>query len=297
MVKYTSTVSSKLLVEGGFSSNLERYNNLYQPGIEQTYGSPAWLANARHCIDPASSGATETCASTNTAAGAEYGSYPDRYNMQASASYITGSNAIKFGFQDSWGPYNQTLRANADLYQNYVTNAQGIPTASTVTLLATPSHWQDRLNANLGLYAQDVMTFNRAPSPSAAIRVSTAGHGGTPRSALRQHPAFSDVQMPTWTIFSPRLGRADLMGDSKTAVSSATTGSASPRRRPCTRCMIRPQARHRRDRAVDRQERRGFAQGGNRCNFTSTRTAESICRRADQLRRRRWRTRPESDPP
>ena len=53
-VKWTSTVSSKLLVEGGFSSNIERYNNLYQPGIEQPYGSPAWLADARHCIDPAS---------------------------------------------------------------------------------------------------------------------------------------------------------------------------------------------------------------------------------------------------
>src|SRR5499427_6517836 len=44
MIKYTSTVSSKLLVEGGFSSNIERYNNLYQPGIEKDYGSAAWLA-------------------------------------------------------------------------------------------------------------------------------------------------------------------------------------------------------------------------------------------------------------
>ncbi|HEY7285940.1 MAG TPA: TonB-dependent receptor, partial [Vicinamibacterales bacterium] len=45
MVKYTSTVSSKLLVEGGFSSNLERYNNMYQPGIEQPYGSTGWAGN------------------------------------------------------------------------------------------------------------------------------------------------------------------------------------------------------------------------------------------------------------
>src|SRR5439155_801730 len=37
MIKYTSTVSSKLLVEGGFSSNLERYNNLYAAGIEKQY--------------------------------------------------------------------------------------------------------------------------------------------------------------------------------------------------------------------------------------------------------------------
>ena len=61
MIKYTSTVSSRLLVEGGFSSNVERYNNLYQPGIEKEYGSAAWFANARHVVDGG--------ASTNTAVG------------------------------------------------------------------------------------------------------------------------------------------------------------------------------------------------------------------------------------
>src|SRR5262252_5795586 len=149
MVKYTSTVSSKLLVEGGFSSNLERYNNMYQEGIEKQYGTPEWFATAKHCIDgSAIAAAAQTCGSTNTASGAEYGSYPDRYNLQAAASYVTGSHAFKVGFQDSFGPYNQNLRANADLYQNYVTNpATGLPAPSSVTLLATPSHWQDKLNA------------------------------------------------------------------------------------------------------------------------------------------------------
>jgi hypothetical protein len=118
-IKYTSTVSSKLLVEGGFSSNLERYNNMYQPGIEKNYGSAAWLGTAKHCVDPSvASAAAQTCASTNTASGAQYGSYPDRYNFQGSASYVTGSHAFKIGFQDSFGPFNQNLRANADLYQN-----------------------------------------------------------------------------------------------------------------------------------------------------------------------------------
>src|SRR3954471_15172067 len=146
MIKYTSTVSSKLLVEGGFSSNIERYNTLYPEAIVKEQNPAECSAAARHNID--------TGGSTNTAATAQYGSYPDRYNMQGSASYVTGSQAFKIGFQDSWGPYNQNLRANADLYQNYVTNAQGIPAPSTVTLLATPSHWQDRLNANLGIYGQ-----------------------------------------------------------------------------------------------------------------------------------------------
>src|SRR5258707_158387 len=94
MIKYTSTVSSKLLVEGGFSSNIERYNNMYAPGIEKERGTPEWFATARHSIDSG--------ASTNTASAAEYGSYPDRYNAQGSMSYVTGSNSVKVGFQDSW---------------------------------------------------------------------------------------------------------------------------------------------------------------------------------------------------
>jgi hypothetical protein len=214
MIKYTSTVSSKLLVEGGFSSNIERYNNLYAPGIEKQYGSPEWLATARHNIDSG--------ASTNTASTAEYGSYPDRYNMQASASYVTGSQALKVGFQDSWGPYNQNLRANADLYQNYVSNAQGIPVPATVTLLATPSHWQDRLNANLGIYGQDVMTFRRATITLGGrweyISEQVTGQDAQVGRFVNI-PAFSDIQMPTWKNFSPRTSIVyDLFGTGKTAV-------------------------------------------------------------------------------
>jgi hypothetical protein len=214
MIKYTSTVSSKLLVEGGFSSNVERYNNLYAPGIEKPSGSPEWFATARHNIDSG--------ASTNTASTAEYGSYPDRYNMQASASYVTGSQAFKVGFQDSWGPYNQNLRANADLYQNYVSNAQGIPVPATVTLLATPSHWQDRLNANLGIYGQDVMTFKRA-TITLGGRFEYISEQVTGQDAqvgrFVNIPAFSDIQMPTWKNFSPRTSIVyDLFGTGKTAV-------------------------------------------------------------------------------
>ena len=40
-LKYTSTISSKLLLETGFSFNRERYDNLYQPGILAERGTDA----------------------------------------------------------------------------------------------------------------------------------------------------------------------------------------------------------------------------------------------------------------
>src|SRR5437867_5398520 len=208
-IKWTSTVTNKLLLEAGYSSNIERYNNLYQPGIEKPYGSAEWLAQARH-VDAAAG--TRWMASA-----AEYGSYPDRYNAQASASYITGSHTFRAGFQDSWGPYNQTLFANADLYQNY---QLGNPI--TVTLLATPAHWQDRLNANLGVYGQDVWTLKR-------LTVTAGGRWdyvneqvtGQPAQSGRfaNIPAFGEILLPKWKSFSPRTAIVyDLFGNAKTAV-------------------------------------------------------------------------------
>ncbi|PYS43319.1 MAG: hypothetical protein DMG14_01375, partial [Acidobacteria bacterium] len=47
-IKWTSTITNRLLIEGGYSSNLERYNNLYEPGVRKPYGSPEWYAGARH---------------------------------------------------------------------------------------------------------------------------------------------------------------------------------------------------------------------------------------------------------
>ena len=45
-VKWTSPVSRQMLLEAGWSSNLEYYTNSYQEGVEQPRFSPGWLAGA-----------------------------------------------------------------------------------------------------------------------------------------------------------------------------------------------------------------------------------------------------------
>jgi hypothetical protein len=208
-LKWTSTMSSRLLIQAGYSSNLERYNNLYQPGIEQPYGSPAWYAGAHH--------GDAVLGTTSNAALAEYGSYPDRHNIQASVSYVKGPHDLKFGFQNSWGVYNQTLRANADLYQNYLA---GVP--STVTVLGTPARWQDRLNSNFGMYAQDAWHLRRL-TLTYALRWEYISEQATGQPA--QHGrfanilAYGDFHPPTWKDFSPRVGVAyDVAGNGKTVI-------------------------------------------------------------------------------
>jgi carboxypeptidase family protein len=216
-VKWTSTVTNKLLVEGGYSMNIERYENLYQPGIAQPWGTAAWLAGAPH-RDSALS--TTSRAVSTTTGGGEYQKSPDRYNLQGSTSYVTGSHNVKFGFQHSWGLDASTLRQNGDLVQNYL---NGGPATVILEGTANPrTFWTERLNANLGIYAQDQWTFNRL-TLNYALRWEYVNEqvDGQPAQSGRfaNIPAFDDIKMPTWKTWSPRASAVyDLMGNGKTAV-------------------------------------------------------------------------------
>ena len=161
--KWTSTVSPRLLLETGFSFNRERYDNVYQPGINQPWGSPAWYAGARKSDN--STGLLWNASS------AQLGNYPDKYNAMAALSYVTGSHNIKLGFVDSWGPYPRWNTANADLYQVY--NA-GVPLS--VTVLNTPLQTGEYLDANAGLYAQDRGASTASRSTSACATTILKQH-------------------------------------------------------------------------------------------------------------------------
>jgi hypothetical protein len=208
-VKWTSTLSNRLLIQGGYSSNIERYTNQYQPGIEKPWGTPEWYAGAHK---------SDTILGVRwNAAPIEYFSYPDRYNVQGSVSYVTSGHDLKFGFQDSWGPYNQAAYANADLYQIYL---NGVP--STVTLRDSPLRWQDRLNANLGIYAQDAWKFKRA-TINYGLRWEYASEQVTGQPAqfgrFARIPAYNTFHLPIWRNWSPRVSVVyDLFGNTKTAI-------------------------------------------------------------------------------
>jgi hypothetical protein len=115
-VKLTSTVSSKFLIEAGMSTNYERYNTLYQPGIEKVPFSAEWYTAVNKA---------DTALGTSWNAGAtQQGMYPDRFAASFSASYVTGAHNVKVGVQDAWGKYAQFRSSNGDLRANF--NA-GVP--------------------------------------------------------------------------------------------------------------------------------------------------------------------------
>ncbi len=224
-VKWTSTVTARLLLETGVSFNRERYDNLYQDGIFAERGTPEWFQRVRRSDN-----------STSLlwgAPSAQLGNYPDRYNTSAALSYVTGSHSMKVGFQDSFGPYRRYNNANGDLYQVYNNG-----TAVNVNVLNTPLDVAEYLDANLGLYAQDQwrldkLTFNygvRFDYVKQHIQGQPAQNGRFASSL-----PYSDITMPTWSNWSPRTSVVyDVFGTGKTAiragfnkfVTAATTGFA-----------------------------------------------------------------------
>src|SRR2546427_74284 len=104
--KWTSTVSNKLLIEGGYSNNTEDYTNEYQPGLAQARGTAAWYAGAsRRDLDLISTTSVPLIANVSTQS-------PLRYNVQGSASYVIGSHNMKVGLQRTWGHFGHPRDVN-----------------------------------------------------------------------------------------------------------------------------------------------------------------------------------------
>jgi hypothetical protein len=216
-VKWTSTVSSRVLVEAGWSSNLEYYTNSYQPGIGETRGTAEWFAGASR-LENLQGGRRRAATAENTQS-------PERQNLQASVSYVTGSHNIKFGMQYQWGDFWHSVDANADLTQQYRSPA-GTPKYSvpdSVIVRNTPLVYGERLNRDFGIYAQDSWKLDRL-TLNLGIRwenvVAQVHAGESPAGRWAPARRFEEIRnVPNWKDWAPRFAAVyDLFGNGKTAI-------------------------------------------------------------------------------
>ena len=207
--KWTSTISSRLLFEAGFSFNRERYDNVYEPGDAQPYGSAGWYAGIRK--NDTSTGLLWNASS------AQLGNYPDKYNYMAALSYITGSHAVKVGFLNAYGPYPRWNTANGDLYATF---QNGAP--FQVTVLNTPLQTGEYLDDNLGIYAQDSWHYNKFTFNYGLrydfVRQHVVGEPAQ-TGRFENSVAYGDIYLPDWKDWSPRTSLVyDVFGNGKTAL-------------------------------------------------------------------------------
>lgn len=221
--KITSTLSSRLLFETGYSTNIERNCFVYHEGIGKTAFTPEWYATAAHSDFITGEVWWAPVAGQRTGDA-------DRKVYSTSLSYVTGSHNVKTGLQWSFGQDAEHQTLNADLVQEY---RSGVP--ERVRVRNTPIRYQAYVNYDVGIYVQDSWTVKRLTlNPGIRFELFNAEMREQGLPAGRFVPArfFAEQpDKPNWRDVAPRFSAAyDLFGNGRTAIK----GSASKYVRPMT---------------------------------------------------------------
>jgi Carboxypeptidase regulatory-like domain len=210
--RWTRAQSSKLMFEAGLAYYGQSYEQLCKEGLPAT-ALPSFNASTGLL--------TGKCGYTIP----PYGSTTKDYNVMGSASYVTGSHAMKFGITDLWGENSRTFAPAANIDTLIKINVAGlgneIPFA--VIVYNSPATSIQNVNSDIGAFAQDAWTMNRL-TLNYGLRFehfnASVPAESSPASTwigARNFAAIPDV--PNWNDWAIRLAAAyDLFGNGKTAL-------------------------------------------------------------------------------
>jgi hypothetical protein len=156
--------------------------------------------------------------------------FDDRLPSQSfnvAASYVTGSHNTKIGIELQRGHFwrgdnNDSTGGIWYRTRDYIPNQ--------VTIQAPVAGWQNNLNYNLGVFAQDRWTLDRL-TVSGGVRLdlqneSTEAFTATPHRWLPNRNTFYDAvkNVPNWKDINPRVSAAyDLFGNGRTAIKASAS--------------------------------------------------------------------------
>jgi hypothetical protein len=224
--KWTSTLSSQLLLDAGYN---QTYNNAkYQYVPEVIVGTchtafnlcPPGTGYGSIPHQDLTLGLNTVAAVTGTGVQTGPQKMPTMsHYLLSSLSYVTGAHALKVGVQHRFGWQRDTRQdINADLIQQY---RNGVPTQ--VTIFNTPTSSRNNVDADLGVFVQDTWTMGRI-TVAPGLRFDYF-HTSIPAQSVpagRFVPARDVAAIPdvaSWKNVSPRIGASyDLFGNGRTAI-------------------------------------------------------------------------------
>jgi hypothetical protein len=199
-VTWQRTHTNKLLLEAGFAIGHTLYEELYRP---ENTGLVAY--------NDLSSG---ICYNNYCPGHSEHHGHMEDY--KASATYVTGSHALKAGIFVGHGETNLPIDYIGDATLNF---SNGSPVSAVLRIPINP--W-DGYYPDLGIYAQDRWTIRRV-TMTAGLRydaLTESTHDSTlPASRWNPEQPFSGHDVVHWKDLSPRVGLAfDVFGTGRTAL-------------------------------------------------------------------------------
>ena len=216
-VRWTRAQSSKLLFEAG----LAYYNQPYEQNCSRTAPGGTALPH----LNGSTGLLTGRCGYTIP----EYSSTTKDYNVLATASYVTGSHAMKFGITDLWGENSRTFAPRANINTlitvNTVIPGTTIPLIDfpfQVSVYNSPATSYQNVNSDIGLFGQDTWTMKRLTFNYGArfehfnASIPAESSAASTWIGARNFPEIPNV--PNWDDWAVRLAIAyDVFGDGKTA--------------------------------------------------------------------------------
>jgi hypothetical protein len=148
-------------------------------------------------------------------------------SFKASANYVTGTHSAKVGIDLQRG-YFQRNDNNDSTGGIWYRTRDYVP--NLVTIQAPNAGWQNNLDYNLGIYAQDRWTANRL-TLSGGVRVDLQNESASEftsrphRWLPARNATYPEVEnIPNWKDINPRIsGAYDLLGNGRTALKASAS--------------------------------------------------------------------------
>jgi hypothetical protein len=211
-VRWTRAQSNRLLFEAGIAYYDQPYEQNCKEGLPSNAlpslnGSTGLLSGACGYLIPPYSSTTED------------------YSSMASASYVTGSHAVKAGMTNTWGKNSRTFAPRANINTLVKLNIAGLgnDVPVQVAVYNSPATSFQQVNSDLGTYVQDTWTMKRLTLNYGArfehfnAEVPAESSPASTWIGARDFPRIANV--PNWNDWALRFAAAyDLFGNGKTAL-------------------------------------------------------------------------------